>query len=249
MMTTMRLLAACGVLGAATAGANAGGDGVRVGVRVSLGGFGIRVSEPCRPVICQPVVCEPVRYREEVIWETVPRTEVWYDSCGVRHTRTVYVRECRTIRVPIERCEPVVVVHGGHGHYGHWSHRDRDDDRRHGRGWDDDRRGHDRRDHGRNDGRGRDDDDRRHGDRGDDRREGREGSGRDGRREAEAARPVRPEAPRAAAPVALARPVAQPARPAAPAKVIGAGSAGVGKSDLKSLKPSLNGRLKDLAQR
>lgn len=241
MMTTMRLLAACGMLGAATAGASAGGDGVRVGVRVSLGGFGIRVSEPCRPVICQPVicepvVCEPVRYREEVIWETVPRTEVWYDSCGVRHTRTVYVRECRTIRVPIERCEPVVVVHGGHGHYGHWSHRGDDDRHGHRRGWDDERRG-------------RDDDDRRHGDRGDDRREGREGSGRDGRREAEAARPVRPEAPRAAAPPAPARPVAQPARPAAPAKVIGAGSAGVGKSDLKSLKPSLNGRLKDLAQR
>ncbi len=142
MLGTMRTMAAAG-MALATAGAvNAGGPDFRF--NISLGG--------CGPVICPPAPCEPVvRYRKETVWETVPRTEVWYDACGHRHTRTVYEKVCRTVWVPIEECHTgtTVVIRDdhcdddwwdGHGWRDHrWDGKDRHV--RGGRGWDKDDRG------------------------------------------------------------------------------------------------------------
>lgn len=112
MKTTFSLLSACGLLLASTGSASADG-----GVRISIGGIGIRIGHPpvvhCAPPPCPPVACRPacddschvVRYREQTVWETVPRTHVWYDACGRRHERTTYERVCRTILVPIDPCE------------------------------------------------------------------------------------------------------------------------------------------------
>jgi hypothetical protein len=120
-----------------TAGAaNAGGPDFRLSV--SLGG--------CGPVICPPAPCRPVvRYRKETVCETVPRTEVWYDSCGHRHTRVVYEKVYRTVWVPIEECRTgtTVVIRDGH-HHDDWRDRRWDDKDRHahgGQGWDKDNRG------------------------------------------------------------------------------------------------------------
>ncbi len=134
MFGTMRTVAAAGMALATAGGAYAGGPDFRVSF--SLGG--------CGPVICPPVSCEPVvRYRQETVCDTVPRTEVWYDACGRRHTRIVYEKVYRTVWVPIEDCHTgttIVIRDRDRDHHG-W--RDRDDDR-----WRDrDRwRGHDRRD-------------------------------------------------------------------------------------------------------
>ncbi|MFN0133784.1 MAG: hypothetical protein ACKVW3_14795 [Phycisphaerales bacterium] len=93
MRTTCSVLMACGMLGAAATAAYADG-----GIRIKIGGIGIRVGSP--PVLhcgtpppppCPPPPCHEPRYREEVIWETVPQTEVWYDACGNRHERTIYL--------------------------------------------------------------------------------------------------------------------------------------------------------------
>lgn len=114
MTTTLNLLSACGLLLASTGAASADG-----GIRISIGGIGIRVGQPpvvhCAPPppVCPPVACRPacdeschvVRYREQTVWETIPRTEVWHDACGRRHEHTIYERVCRTILVPIDPCE------------------------------------------------------------------------------------------------------------------------------------------------
>lgn len=130
MMTTIRVLASAGMLGAAAGGAHAEHDGLRIGLRLVFGSGGCQGS-PCLPdpIVCRPVVCEPARYRVETVWETVPRTQVWYDACGRRHVRTVYERVCRTVWAPDDWCDGDdgwSARHGGHG----WNDRGRD----HGRG-------------------------------------------------------------------------------------------------------------------
>ncbi len=131
MFGTMRTVAAAGMALATAGGAYAGGPDFRVSI--SLGG--------CGPVICPPVSCEPVvRYRQETVCDTVPRTEVWYDACGHRHTRIVYEKVYRTVWVPIDDCHTgtAIVIRDRDWDHGHgW--RDRDHDR--GR-WRDRRDGH-----------------------------------------------------------------------------------------------------------
>jgi hypothetical protein len=99
----MHVMAALGVLGASAAGANAD-DKFR---------FHVSLGFPLGVVHCEPDPCRVV-YREETVWETVPRTEVWYDHCGHRHERVVYERVCRTIRVPTYACGH---THHTHAHY------------------------------------------------------------------------------------------------------------------------------------
>ncbi len=142
MLGTMRTVAAAGMALATAGAAYAGGPDFRIGI--SLGG--------CRPVICPPVACAPVvRYRQETVCDTVPRTEVWYDACGHRHTRIVYEKVYRTVWVPVNDCDRGATIiirddnHWRHDRHGGWRDRDHDRGRRNdghaGRGWDDRRAG------------------------------------------------------------------------------------------------------------
>jgi hypothetical protein len=109
----MHIMAALGVVGAATAGVNADHDSDKFRLHISFGS--VFPWRQCEPEPCRPVRCEPTCYREHTIWETVPRCEVWYDACGHRHERTVYVRVCRTVRVPVYACG-----HSHHDDQGYW---------------------------------------------------------------------------------------------------------------------------------